>query len=330
MGGGKGGGGNDAGPMLEYGEKALGLQKEIYDQTRADAQPWYQAGTGAVNQLSKLMGLSGQQSSPANRDLLLAQNRDKFTTQSTAPSGGSKFVSPTGQVLDFGNDQAITQYVGTKNFGDPSRNNDALRLFKNGDARSLQTLKEWGFNPLDTATSTNSLDEAGLNSYVDSLIAQGQQDASDPAYGSLTKSFTMDDYQADPGYQFRLQEGNKALERKLNAAGKTYSPEAAKALMSYGQQLGSEEYGNSRGRFIEDQNNLFNRLASLSGFGQTASGQMAGAGQNYGNQGSELYTGMGNSITAANIAKANQGSSMFNTLLGAGAQLGGSYLMRGM
>jgi hypothetical protein len=29
--------------------------------------------------------------------------------------------------------------------------------------------------------------------------------------GEFTKSFTMDDYQADPGYQFRLSEGEKGI-----------------------------------------------------------------------------------------------------------------------
>lgn len=323
--GGKGGGGADSGPMLEYGNKALALQEKIYNQTREDSQPWYQTGTSAVNQLSKLLGLSGQSATPANRQTLLDQNRSKFTTQQSTPGGGSMAVGPDGRVYDLANGNWGEDYF--KNTGQNVATNGLMSAgdyYKSGD---FDKLKSIGFTALNPSTTSNVTDEAGLNSYVDNLIAQGQADVNDPAYGSLAKSFTMDDYQEDPGYQFRLAEGQKALERKLNAAGKTYSPEAAKALMSYGQGLASEEYSNAYDRYNNDQNTLFNRLATLSGYGQTASGQMANAGQNYAQGGTDLYTGMGNSITASNIAKANQGSSMFNTLLGAGAQLGSSYLM---
>jgi hypothetical protein len=90
--------------------------------------------------------------------------------------------------------------------------------------------------------------------------------------------------------------------------------------------MASQEYGNAYNRFNIDQDNLFNRLASLSGFGQTASGQIANAGANYGQGATDLLTGMGNAVTSANLANQSNKSSMFNSLLGAGAQLGSAYL----
>lgn len=300
------GGRADTGPMLEYGNKALDLQEKIYKEQRADAQPWYQAGTGAVNRLSTLMGIAPG-SSASSRQSLIDQYTPQFTTTSQKTTGQpNTYKNASGQIFTL--DEPTLA---------------AISRGWSGPGNIYQ-----GIEPVSSSESVTNTDIQGLNAYVDNLLSQQNSAAqNDPGFGMLTKSFGMDDYQADPGYQFRLAEGTKALERKLNAAGKTYSPEAVKALMSYNQGLGSEEYGNAYNRYNQDQGTLFNRLATLSGFGQNASGQIANAGSNYANQGTDLLTGMGNSITAANVARAQQGSSMFNTLLGAGAQLGGSYFL---
>ena len=42
------------------GDKALALQKQMYDQTRADLQPWVTQGSSAVGTLGALMGLGGK------------------------------------------------------------------------------------------------------------------------------------------------------------------------------------------------------------------------------------------------------------------------------
>ncbi|MBA3578920.1 MAG: hypothetical protein H0W42_02945 [Gemmatimonadaceae bacterium] len=49
---------------------------------------------------------------------------------------------------------------------------------------------------------------------------------------------------ADPGYQFRLDEGRKALEASKAGSGKFASGETLRALTDYGQGMASQEYGN--------------------------------------------------------------------------------------
>jgi len=305
QGGGKGGGGDsDASAMLAYGQKGIDLQKEIYDTNRADAQPWYQAGTASVNQLAKLMGLNGTgaNSNPSSRQSLLDQYKDQFTTTNETTTEGT---------------------AGNPNWGP----NTAYIMEQLGYRPSNFDIYQQNQGTAPVTTKTSTTDQAALNAYVDDLLAkQGAANESDPLFGSLAKNFSMDDFNADPGYQFRLGEGQKALERKLNASGKTYSPEAAKALMEYNQNFGSNEYNNSYNRFNIDQDNLFNRLATISGFGQTASGQVANSGTNYANAATEQWNGMGNAVTSANLANKANNSSMFNTLLGAGAKLGAAYL----
>lgn len=96
--------------------------------------------------------------------------------------------------------------------------------------------------------------------------------------------------QNDPGYQARLKLGTDALERSAAARGGVLTGGTAKALDTYGQDYGSNEYNNVYNRALTDyttkynayntnQANQYNRLASLAGVGQQAAGQLASSGQ---------------------------------------------------
>lgn len=124
------------------------------------------------------------------------------------------------------------------------------------------------------------------------------------------KPFTMADYQQDPGYQFRLQQGLQALDRSASARGGLLSGGALKGIQQYGQGLASQEYGNAYNRYQQQQANQFNRLAALSGVGQTAVGQLQQAGQQYGsNVGNLAMTGAQNQANALLAAGQAQASS---------------------
>jgi hypothetical protein len=55
---------------------------------------------------------------------------------------------------------------------------------------------------------------------------------------------TAADMGQDPGYQFRLSEGQRALERSGAARGVTNTGGNMKGLLDYGQRAASQEYGN--------------------------------------------------------------------------------------
>lgn len=90
----------------------------------------------------------------------------------------------------------------------------------------------------------------------------------------------------DPGYQFRVQEGQRALQNSAAARGAFGSGATARALVDYGQQAGSQEYGN-----------YMNRLAALAGMGQTATNQTGAAGQAYGAQAGGAMAGQANALS---------------------------------
>lgn len=102
----------------------------------------------------------------------------------------------------------------------------------------------------------------------------------------------------DPGYQWRLEQGNKAIERNAAARGNLYSGKYLKDMTRFNQGEASQEFGNS-----------FNRLMSVAGMGQTATG----SGADYRTQGANAQAagiiGRGNAITDG----ISQGLSMYSS-----------------
>lgn len=129
-------------------------------------------------------------------------------------------------------------------------------------------------------------------------------------------------FEASPGYLFRLQEGQKAIERSAAARGGLYSGATMKAIDTYSQGVASDEYSN-----------YVNRLAALAGVGQTATNSTAQAGQNYANGASAAATNAGaarasayqNTGQAINSAISGAASGyLYNQGMGAGATYGGT------
>ena len=98
----------------------------------------------------------------------------------------------------------------------------------------------------------------------------------------------------DPSYKFRLGEGMKALERSAAARGGLISGGALKAAQRYGQEFASNEFGNA-----------YNRLASMAGIGQTATGAMSGAAGQFGTNAGNLMTGAGATRASGYVGGAN-------------------------
>src|SRR5207244_13361471 len=74
------------------------------------------------------------------------------------------------------------------------------------------------------------------------------------------------------------------------------------------------QYQNAYGRFTNDQNNQFNRFASIAGIGQTATGQANYSAGQFGNNTSDLLTQQGNAVAGGQAA---QGSAIAGGLNGA-------------
>jgi len=119
--------------------------------------------------------------------------------------------------------------------------------------------------------------------------------------------------QNSPGYQFRMGEGLKALERSAAARGTLLTGGTLKGLTRFGQDFASNEYGQRA-----------NQLSNLANVGANAAGMQTGQNSQYGNNAGNLLTGIGNANAAGTAGSAgawNQG------LQGAGNAMQQAYLM---
>ena len=137
-------------------------------------------------------------------------------------------------------------------------------------------------------------------------------------FGKYSGDFTGADLLAnqDPGYGFRLAEGQKALERSAAARGGLLSGGTGKALTSFGQQMGSQEYQNAYNRYQTNRSNQLAPLFTLTGSGQdSAAGQAAAAG-NYGAGAAGNLTSAGAAQAAGDVGAANAVTSGLSSYLG--------------
>ena len=165
----------------------------------------------------------------------------------------------------------------------------------------------------------------------------------------------------DPGYQFRLQEGQKALERSAAARGGLLSGGFARGLERYAQDYGSQEYGNvyqrkfgenqlGYGRALAQNQSAYdralqqyqtrynvgsqqwqNRLApwkSLAGLGGGATEMTAKLGGQYAANAADLLTGQGAALAGGQMGAANAWSQGLGSLSNTVGQ--GLGLYRGM
>lgn len=277
---------------------ATDLQRQIYEQTRADQEPWRQAGASGVNKLADLLGLdvTTQQGGGLSQQQLQNQYDAALTAYNDLVKSQS---APLDQryVRDYSMGTGVAGLALNRLFGQQGGNAAAIASAKaNLDALRAQ-LSQYG-------------------------QGTGRTQQRSDQFGSLLKPFSMADYEADPGYQFRLSEGMKALDRSAAARGGLLSGATLKGAQRFGQGLASDEYQNAFNRYQTNQGNIYNRLAGISGVGQTATQALQQAGQSYGAGAGNLAmsnaANQGNALLAAGQARAS-------AYQGLGGALGGLF-----
>jgi hypothetical protein len=151
--------------------------------------------------------------------------------------------------------------------------------------------------------------DAGINALgrIQSGLAPG---------GEFAQQFTADQFAADPGYAFRLSEGQKALERQAAARGGLISGSALKAATRFGQDMGSQEFQNAFNRFYAEREAQLDPLFKLYSGGMGTSSEIAGFA---GTRGANVANFMGAGTLGAAEAQARG-------ILGAGEARSTGYL----
>lgn len=132
--------------------------------------------------------------------------------------------------------------------------------------------------------------------------------------GQYATPFSQTNWQQDPGYQFRLSEGLKAIDQQAAARGGLISGAALKAAQRYGQDMASQEYQNAFNRYYTERTNMLNPLQSLAGLGQTSANQVGAMGSQYGaNVGNLTMTNAANQANAG-LAASNVRASQYGQI----------------
>lgn len=316
-------------------QQANDLERELYEKNTANFQPYLDAGNAGLQQLLFRMGLgtgigNGKQLSEQEiRDEL----RGQYTKGGTSAGGKPPSLEELGYAngLGLARSGALQNAKGNATWTyDPNRG-WGYRIEGMSPELSWISAPDWNPGP-------DSVDEAALDAAVQERLRQQQAAKNDPLYGSLLstykeyKPFSMEDFQVDPGYQFRLDQGNKSLQNMAAATGNLNSGRALKDAMNFSSGLASQEYGNAYNRYNNDyitgyntfntnQNNIYNKLAALAGMGQSSASSLAGVSQNYGAQvGNNLAQGA-NASAAGTVGQANA----WNQGIGSAANALGNY-----
>jgi hypothetical protein len=130
--------------------------------------------------------------------------------------------------------------------------------------------------------------------------------------GQFSGTFDASSLAKDPGYQFRLSEGEGGIRRSAAASGAGLSGATLKALARFNSGLASQEYDAAFAR----NGTVYNRLAGVAGIGQTATnatqsagtsatGQLNTLGTNYVNTTGANLGAMGEARASGYVANAN-------------------------
>jgi hypothetical protein len=171
------------------------------------------------------------------------------------------------------------------------------------------------------ANAANRASDLQYQQYLDSVERQKPfYEAGVNALPGLVEAskytpFGMDQYKQDPGYGFRLAEGQKALERSAAARGGLISGGALKAAERFGQDMGSQEYMNAFNRYQTERAARLNPLQSLTGMAQTTANTLGTTGANMASNVGNAYQSAANARASGYVGGANAATSGLGTYL---------------
>jgi hypothetical protein len=248
-------------------DRAAQLQKEMFDKQISLQEPFRQGGLSAQQRYMQYLGLQG--AAPTARSE--AEIRNALAAQYMRPGTPGRYE---------------TSYVGM-----------------GGDAGGQQV-----YIPGTEGIS----DEAGLSAAVQSAMAQDraaqqayEAERQAPGFGKYARDFSMEDFQQDPGYAFRMSEGLKALDRQAAARGGLISGAALKGAQRYGQEAASQEYTNAFNRYQTNRANQLQPLESMMRTSQTAANTIGNAAGTYAQGAGEAYMGAGNARASGYTGQGN-------------------------
>lgn len=276
--------------------------------------PWISAGaTIGSTVLGGLMGGSGKAQERAAKD---AAARAQYA-QDEARRRAQEALSPY-QEAGQGAARKLSEYLGT---ADPEGYAKRPTMQQFEDQVRKEHFEKYGkdYNRNSNMANQNvhvkSLYDAAMKQWEAGKAKFQSENPDSKGDGRLLKDFTNDDFVKDPGYTFRMMEGEKGINRAQLARGGFDSGAALKELNRYNQDFASNEFGLAYNRDAANKARTFGFLSGTAGQGLQAAGMGVNANQNAANINSQVQTNLGNQLNQIGQNNAdNQSNLIQNTI----------------
>lgn len=269
--------GKAANVQADAADRSAELQREQFERSVELQEPFRQAGLQGQNRLLTYLGLGGE-----------------------------------GQYNDTAYNKALQDYNARLSSLDPSQ---FMTGGGGGGGRMVSTGSDGMEYYQEGTGGGGTFDQAAFDAVRAGIVAPDREqfkltggNANDPMFGKYaTAEYTPEMFAKgqDPGYQFRLSEGMKALESSASARGNLLSGGTLKGIQRYGQDMASQEYQNAFNRYQAERAGTLNPLQSLAGVGQSTANTLGTMGMNYANQAGEAYQGGANARASGYVGQAN-------------------------
>ena len=187
-----------------------------------------------------------------------------------------------------------------------------------GQRQAANTQKDM-FNRIDSENQGYMKSGNDANDNLSKLMGLTPGDpASGGPNGYLAQKFDPTQEQLDkyPGYQYALKQGSAAVRNADTPGEGALGSSTVKDLMNFNQGMASQNYGTYFNQFQTQQNNIFNRLNSIVGIGQSAASRTA-------NSGTQLGQGIAQAQAGAAGSQAGGIVGATNALSGGASNLAG-------
>ena len=247
-----------AGIAAAGSDKEIAFNRESRDLVREDQKEYREAGTTALSALMDMTGLSGMGAAPTSGSS--TPNRRRIGTIRTRPGQNSR--------------NRISSYERAS--GGPIRRGAIYNVHEMGPEniyRNGSYTRGHGPATIDGATGyvephIEGRDEGGMigGAYDDRTYPASPPNTANSTAINPTTGFPNENpggreggysFMTDPGYQFRFEEGQRAIDRSASAGGHSLSGGAVKKAIRYGQGMASGEY-----------TNVYNRISNIAQLGQ--------------------------------------------------------------
>ena len=274
-------------------QESIDLSREQFEQVREDTAPFRESSYNALNLLNAMVGLPAVGTPDAYGGGGSAVQRTEKATQGLSAIPGATWQGR--QVFTDGKGGVYA----------PRGRNAGI-----DDLEYIGAATEKGIRPVGGSSRRFvRTDGGGVLSYRDGQFYAGRgrrapaidvaaptpvEETPQAAVASGNALSPEEIMKRDPGYQFRLDEGVRAIDRYRSAKGGSLGGGALREITRYGQGYASNEY-----------QNMYNRVSNIAGLGQVGVSQSNQAAMNFANTSANALNAQGYTRASAYTAGAN-------------------------